>query len=379
MITITQIPLGQYQFSQTPNPIAFLDSTNYAKDRYTYFINLFVWKGATQPVSPNYIIKKLPLSNGLAYTDLSSYLKDFTGLNSYRFQVFATYVENNEVITVPAVTSDIYYSIDGYNIANYDVLPEFEAFSNFPFMTDITSKDIPNNFNFVNSNDNDYYSDIINISSNNPTETLIFTGYYRDGSSVNVNVTITNPGGVSVLSYILVVKNVFNNTQGLYRIDVRTATSNTIRYNISDTYPCDVRRIDYMNRYGVWENVFINYKYGDDLNVERGEYYPSKFNVGFGGSVKATQEARYYNTQGYNTIRLNTGWLHFGDNNVYLAFLQLFLSDQLRYSEFINGVKGAVLYERCLLVENTFNTVPRTQFQLDISIKYGNTIKTYTD
>ncbi len=351
-----------------PNEIAFARSpilygvfdALYTETAFRYTCDVYIWQGAgggSKPSTPQYQLEKYPEPNGAARFNVQSLAMDYLIDKKY---TFSTENDTYEMYTYVAVTLNYTY---GSTIGTPVVLDEIIVFDGYNYYLE--------GINFLTNTNlgiGSYSSFVTRVSEDGgvseslgcvPSELLGLTGkgYFmtespleryippetsmrlftrNDSTSIVYSVIINVNDGDLEFEYIT---SAFTNeisaikagtteiqalansqayttditTYSIYGIDsYGTRVTQEYIFNVKDACKYGFRNLQFMNRYGVWDNLIVYGTQKTDLSVERTDIMSSPLTMTTSPSFTFTEQYGQHqmrNVHGQETLTVNTGWL----------------------------------------------------------------------
>lgn len=284
-------------------------------------VELFLWNnGTAEPTVPTYTFSsKIPSAlNNVAEYNISNECKEFINfpqnlsLSPDTVEVDYAWgycqVKVNRYRDEYLLSTTYYTAVDGYNFYNQNVNHLFSG--DALVLSDNIEQDIPLSFN--------YQSYISVIYDNNSNEKL------------NGIVTYANDNGDTAIEFVIQT-GIFVYAIPLYHSKIGEYNYTVIIYDISNN-PIFTKKINqicetkytpmlvqFINRFGGWENIYCFKAKEDSIQVKATE-----FKTNFG-------ESKVFNKNGERAIRVNTGWVN---EDMKILIEQLYLSETI----FLDGV-----------------------------------------
>ena len=372
-----------------PNEIAFARSpilygvfdALYINTDFRYTCDVYVWQGAaggTKPTSPQYQLEKYPEPNGTARFNIQSLARDFLIDKQFTFSdendtyetysyVAATlnysYTSGGSTVTGTPIVLDPVVILDGYNLymdgVNYltDTNLGINAFSEYALRVS-TDGGITESLSCLPSavlglTGQGYWMTDAPLTMNIPTGTSMYRFVRNDASSVVYDVVIDINDGGLVLPYVvsgftneisaikagttevqaLATANGYTTTITNYSLYGRDQYGSKITqsYDFTVVDPCryGFMNLQFLNRYGVWDNFIVYGSRIESIGVTRTEtmYTPLSMTT-TPTFVFTSQEGQYHmrNVHGKESLTVNTGWVHEDWN---LLLKQMMLTEYL--------------------------------------------------
>ena len=363
---------GVIGFCRSPILYAVYEAT-FADVGFYYTCDVYLWQSGSKPASATYSLEKYPTPNGAASFNIQSLAKDYFINPQHEFttpdDTESSYV--NCAVTLnwtddvgsgaPVVLSEFFimngynYYLDGLNYitdshlgVNYasafalrvsadggtleapDCVDDellglsYEGY----WMTDRPSEmDIP-----IDTSMRQYFKRIagntLNIVVNiNDRDKIIKT----DISAYTKKVTSFGVGGTEIQA--LATANSFTDTITTYDVYLEDSDENiygqTYTFNVIEPCRFGFRNLQFMNRYGVWDNIIIYGTQIEKLDVERKEIFNSPLEVSTAAVMTTNDPYGQFHMSGISgreSLTVNTGWISEDYNEV---LKQLMLTEHL--------------------------------------------------
>ncbi len=358
---------GVYTINEQPTTIGFcksplmyyVDDTNYTADSFEYTASVFITQDSP-PVpwtTPNYILRKPPnMTDGGCTWDLSKLVEDFfiemqyefpnefdtQYMNAFMFVKFGySYVSAGSTVEdLAAATSNQIKVFNGYNYYNEGINfysnDELANLSGNSFMTDRPLKtNIPLNSSMH-----------LFLYSNYPSgsvDKVRWEVVYDDGAggTVKTDYTYTLIAPTDIGGTVLAIgagtnemkdKSVSNYEPISYKIWGATAGDAIVTYvyefTVVDACRYGFKNIQFLNRYGVWDNLFMYGSQINSLTTTRNEAMNSPLDVASSSWDFTEQRGQFRmsNVNGREKVTVNSGWVSEDWNPM---FKQLMLTDNV--------------------------------------------------
>lgn len=300
---------------RTPYSIIITDITVNSK------VELFLWNnGTAEPTVPTYTFSsKIPsaLNNSAEY-NISNECKEFINfpqtLGLFPDTVETDYgsgycqVKVNRYRDENLLDTTYYTAVDGYNFYNQNVNHILNG--DALVLSDNIEQDIPLSFN---------YQSYINVIYENITEEINEGKVmYNNKRDEEINVFFDIQLGIYVYAIPL-----YNSNMEEYNYTITIYNSGSPIFTKKINQICETKYtpmlVQFINRFGGWENIYCFKAKEDSIQVKATE-----FKTNFG-------ESKVFNKNGERAIRVNTGWVN---EDMKILIEQLYLSETI----FLDGV-----------------------------------------
>lgn len=320
---VTQPATGKIVYARSPILYKF---SGCDLNTYTYTISIYVTTGTTSDLIEYKIIKRIPDLNNYIVFDVGLIIKNYIRLN-FQFDL------NNAVYIQCVLKEYLQGSLNNTITSNIAVAIYGYSEYNDGFNYNKTTADLHNNSNIIYlpnySTYNDFMLNFINKG-----------GQYYISYTSNTGSTVTVGSGVPSISNatdnIYSIECGYNKMLETYdNLDINKPFRFTYYVNSAETYvynfypeTCngnDLHELKYVNKYGVWDYIFIRGKVDKKTDVKSETY---KFNfVDYSNMTypKMGSSHKLF-TNGQTTYQLNTGWINENDNEKI---------EELLYSEYV--------------------------------------------
>lgn len=357
-------------FARSPILYALYEST-FADAGFYYTCDVYVWQGLVgdKPGSATYSLKRFPTTNGTAVFNVQSLARDFFPVKEYSH---SSYSDTQTMYSWLAVTInwtddagsgtpivvDPIVVYDGYNLylegVNY-VTPSHlgnggafeyplrvgtdggtvEAVSCIPhellvstnkgyWMTDRPlAMDIPpgkSMHQYLIKDATSLVNDVI-IDINNGEEILTYG--IQNGTTITSECAAIGVGSTEI--YLAASKSITPTTWSVYGAKSDgTVITQTYVFTLVDECKWGSRNLQFINRYGVWDNIITTGKQTSGINVERSEILNNILDVSTTPAMSYDEEKGQFRSlaiSGRFPLKVNTGWLTEDWNSVMEQFM----------------------------------------------------------
>lgn len=365
-------------FARSPILFAVYDAL-YTNTDFQYTCDVYVWQhsgsnpDSTKPASPNYELAKYPSPNGTATFNIQHLVSDFLRTKQYTFSnendTYEMYcyvaVDLNYTYgttTGTAIELDTFVVLDGYNYymdgVNYLTDTNLGINASSGYVSRVLSDSgeceattcIPSAL--LSLTGQGYHMTDRPLSMYMPTGTSMRQYVYNDSTSL-VYKTVLTVNGEETVEYInsgytnqiASIRVGSSEVQSLmtavgYTTEIEYYTLQgfdsddvpiTQKYTFTIQEPCKYgfKNMQFLNRYGVWDNVILYGTERETLEVEREDIFKSILST-------STSPAMSYDTQrgqfgmftgtGREMVTVNTGWISEDWNEV---LKQMMMSEHL--------------------------------------------------
>jgi len=363
-----------------PNDISFARSpilfgiydANFTDAGFRYICNVYVWQGliGDKPSSPNYYLEKYPSPNGAASFNVQSLAKDYFIKPQYTHSNYDDTANMYCWISVDlniisdsgtgtAVVLDPIICFNGYNkyLEGVNYLTESHlgnaAASTFinRVLTDGGTIESPSCIpdELLGVTGNGYFMTDRPLAMDIPPGTSMHLYLFPDDTSLVAGYQININDGEEIFT-APTVGYVFNKVAAIpvgsteiaaiskvvptkWEVSGIDGDSNIITqtYTFTLVEPCrfGFRNLQFMNRYGVWDNLIIYGTQIEKLDVERTEIFNSPLEVSTAAVMTTNDPYGQYHMSGISgreSLTVNTGWISEDYNEV---LKQLMLTEHL--------------------------------------------------
>jgi len=360
-----------------PNDIAFarspilfgVYSADYTITGFRYTCEVYIWQGliGDKPATATYSLEKYPTPNGAATFNVQSLVKDYFISPQY---THSSYSDTQDMYCWISV--DLAYTSDAFTFTPAEVTDPIVIFNGYNKYLDGVNYLTPSHLG--NEADSGFTARVIADSgtieaiSCIPTELLDLTGngYWMSDRPLEMDIPsdtsmhlymITDTASL-VVAYQISINDgeevltgaMFNEciAVGVGSTEVVAAASvtpvkwevcgidvndNIITkvYTFTLAEPCrfGFRNLQFMNRYGVWDNIIIYGTQIEKLDVERKEIFNSPLEVSTAAVMTTNDPYGQFHMSGISgreSLTVNTGWISEDYNEV---LKQLMLTEHL--------------------------------------------------
>jgi len=294
-------------------------------------VELYIWTTGSQPADPQYTLSKLiPASNNTkTFYNISPYIREYYTFttwqniyNSYDLDISTNYVVNYHidvynkiggVYVVNALESQTGQFMDGYNY----YMDGYNSISSTVLLSEGTY--------FYNHNGALGSAVVINMAGSFNVDINGVAGdvvRYTNLDSGTVNNITATTDGMKTFSRVY-LPNIADGNKVEY-----LGGGSAVRWTGYFKPLCEPKYspvvVDFLNRYGSWARVFFQKVNKRSVEIKTNEY---KFNPSALPFFPTNEgQIKEFNTNGKETIKLNTGWV----NDLYGEYLQeLLLSEKV--------------------------------------------------
>ena len=352
---------GQYVIADVPVNQQPVDFFNFGVVG-VYNGQKIIYDGVDWFIADRFLLRKFPDANGYASYDISRLLQGYfrdleynlpletSGNLTVNADVEATYWDGSKSNPDPAVPANPSPNVAqfGYNYFtdNINLVT--------PYLSDGFMTDLPNNL-FISRDDGRGYA--ILFTRNVSTSTALGWRFIADTGLTTDHAFTTPRPPLSSEQTILIMQvgyeyltvseqNAIDRYYDVVLYDGSGAVGRTIRYNIQEDCKYTLYKVDWINRYGVWDRLFMYGNTRQAMEVQSQEamrYLVSDFS-----NDKWKQgDGQYtvFDKGGRDVWTINTGWLSETYNE---AIKQLFLAERV----VVDG-HSAILQEKQVQYKNT--------------------------
>ena len=334
-------------FARSPILYAVYDAL-YTNQDFQYTADVYIWQGTgggTKPATPQYELAKYPEPNGTARFNVQDLVKDYLRSRKYTFStendtylmyvhvaVTLNYKYGTSTVGTPIVLSDV-IALDGYNYylegINYLPSTHLGNSSNSYWMTNRPLKmDIPTGTSMrmflAKDSTAAVYQVVIDVNDGDFDLYIITSGLTNEIAAIKAGSTeiqqLATSGGDTdpITEY------------KIYGADSGgTAVTKVYEFTIEEPCKYGFKNLQFLNRYGVWDNLLVYGTKKESLDVKRTEVMTSPVDISTTPSMSLTEQQgqfRMANIHGRESMRVNTGWIDEDYNEV---IKQMMLSEDL--------------------------------------------------
>ena len=333
-----------------PNDIAFarspilfgVYSADYTITGFRYTCEVYIWQGliGDKPATATYSLEKYPTPNGAATFNVQSLVKDYFISPQY---THSSYSDTQDMYCWISV--DLAYTSDAFTFTPAEVVDPIVIFNGYNKYLDgvnFTTNNLGNGVNGLLMTDRPLVMDIPSDTSMHlymipdSTENII-------GWRINVNNGAEFLNGATIAGFtkevaavpvgsleVTALASVTPIRWSVYGVDDSDAIVTKV-YTFNLVEPCrfGFRNLQFMNRYGVWDNLIIYGTQIEKLDVERKEIFNSPLEVSTAAVMTTNDPYGQFHMSGISgreSLTVNTGWISEDYNEV---LKQLMLTEHL--------------------------------------------------
>lgn len=343
-------PKGHYFYAQSPLIYSLFD-TGFAAANFNYRILVRIWQGelVDEPATIQYDLSKTPDTNNVAIFDISSLLRDFFVSPQYTFDNAGDTTELTVWVKV----------ILGHNIGSGSITGEHHldavtALNGYTFYSELSETLTSENFwNSIVTDFDDrrfddsgfseslsciplaYDSRSVSFFTDRPLETTIpsdtsmgmFIG--KDGAATRVAISINSGASTKYINLDSFTAKVFRIGSGTTEVSALFSPTVVTDYQIwaeaggevlSSVYsftveePCryGFKNLQFLNRFGVWDNILFYGTRIESINVDRTEILNSSLTSDSTTDIFFTEQQgqfRMKSINGRENLTISTGWI----------------------------------------------------------------------
>jgi hypothetical protein len=340
-------------------------------------IELRLWNGTgSAPTDPQYILSKLiPASNNVnTYYNISPYIREYISWN-VRQQIYNTTPDSETTQWCNAQVKRYKLDAGVYTLLSTTTYKAFDGFGYYeqgynPNLYSVTTV-LHDQGTFTYA-----YDSSINPSSNNAyrgghatvlTDTLYRARYtnLRTGAVTTVNISSLTP----------TLKDVYrvhpNNYADGNKFQIGTLSGITFTSLWEATFKPNLNcrytpvLCDFVNQYGAWQRTWFYAASNNTLSVENTKY--NLMQSTFPNYNTLEGQTKSFNTNGKNSIKVNTDWVDESYNNL---LKQLMLSERI----LINSLPATLKTQSTELFKNINQKTINYQLEFDFSYNTINNV-----
>ena len=290
-------------------------------------LELFLWNTGSQPTDPQYTLDKLiPASNNIkTYYNISPYVREYYNFTTWQ-NIYNTYDVDTSTDFIVQYAAKRYKLVSGvYTLVSTET-GEFMDGYNYYMDGQAAADDVHL------SEGTYFYNYDANVASALPQN---MAGSFDIELDLASTIKYTNlvTGATNIVTPTVAGMKTFARVYEPYLADgnrVDKIIGGVPRWTAYFKPQCEPKyypvTIDFINRFGSWARIFFQKAKKRSISVKTNEY---KFNPATLPNVPSSTgngQIKEFNTNGKETIKLNTGWV----NDLYAEYIQeLMLSERV--------------------------------------------------
>ena len=342
-MAITYTQPNDIAFARSPILFGVYDST-FEDTGFYYTCDVYVWQGleADKPATATYSLEKYPSPNGTATFNIQSLAKDY-------------FIQPQYTHTSYADTQDMYCWIsvdlnwvDDAGTGTPIVLDPIVCYNGYNEYLDGVNYVDPFKLGSINSG---FFMTDRPLETNIPSNTSMYMYMTANSGGSVTGWTISVNGGADIITGTTTTAGGFTNelaavpcgssevdalssetleTWDVYTNDVGgNPVGKVYTFNLVEPCRFGFRNLQFMNRYGIWDNIIIYGTQIEKLDVERKEIFNSPLEVSTAAVMTTNDPYGQYHMSGISgreSLTVNTGWISEDYNEV---LKQLMLTEHL--------------------------------------------------
>ena len=290
-------------------------------------LELFLWNTGSQPTNPQYTLDKLiPASNNIkTYYNISPYVREYYNFTTWQ-NIYNTYDVDTSTDFIVQYAAKRYKLVSGvYTLVSTET-GEFMDGYNYYMDGQAVADD-------VHLSEGTYFYNYDTTIASNITRNMAGSFDIDLDLASTIKYTNLETGATNIVTPTVAGMKTFARVYEPYLADgnrVDKIIGGVPRWTAYFKPQCEPKyypvTIDFINRYGSWARIFFQKVKKRSINVKTNEYKFNPASLPNVPSATGNGQIKEFNTNGKETIKLNTGWV----NDLYAEYIQeLMLSERV--------------------------------------------------